>query len=277
MLPQDPSWRRRVFALMDRRIGIFIRQGGGGLANASMWQKKSWGQPKFIRLEAPSDELVKRCQQESYYCETDRLKGKKPIRPTSFSGREGRACTSMNGWAGPNCPMTLPWLKMISLAVSQSTTRRFQEDMPKGHYGYVQRITGLGTAWVVLAVDRNKWRSRAQNHVVGDFLLNDWKNASRGHWWTGRIVRSPCHTRPVSDQNILTREESADPAGAVTRLSQMYWLEWVFIFSEICNLKLHGLSLPTAWPKDMRDKGEYSKTKDFFSFLHPLFPRPCRR
>lgn len=139
MLPQDPSWRRRVFALMDRRIGIFIRQGGGGAGKCICVAKEELRTTKvhlsvtaFIRLEAPSDELVKRCQQESYYCETDLLKGKKPIRPTSFFGREGRACTSMNGWEGPNCPMTLPWLKMISLTVSQSTTRRFQEEIAEG-------------------------------------------------------------------------------------------------------------------------------------------------
>ncbi|XP_045031054.1 uncharacterized protein LOC123473776 [Daphnia magna] len=39
--------------------------------------------PALIRLKAPYDELMKRCQQESYHCELDRLKRKKPIRPTS--------------------------------------------------------------------------------------------------------------------------------------------------------------------------------------------------
>lgn len=34
-----------------------------------------------------------------------------------------------------------------------------------------------------------KWRTPTRNFVVGDFILDDWKNAPRGRWRTGRIVK----------------------------------------------------------------------------------------
>jgi len=46
------------------------------------------------------------------------------------------------------------------------------------HGPFLQSMTG-----------RRKWRSPARNLAVGDFVLDDWKNAPRGRWRTGRIVR----------------------------------------------------------------------------------------
>jgi hypothetical protein len=36
---------------------------------------------------------------------------------------------------------------------------------------------------------RKKWRTPARNFAVGDFILDDWKNAPRGRWRTGKIVK----------------------------------------------------------------------------------------
>jgi hypothetical protein len=38
-------------------------------------------------------------------------------------------------------------------------------------------------------VSRKKWRMPARNFAVGDFILDDWENAPRGRWRTGKIVK----------------------------------------------------------------------------------------
>jgi hypothetical protein len=38
-------------------------------------------------------------------------------------------------------------------------------------------------------VGRKKWQSPARNLAIGDFVLDDWKDAPRGRWRTGKISK----------------------------------------------------------------------------------------
>ncbi|XP_046459823.1 uncharacterized protein LOC124206177 [Daphnia pulex] len=70
----------------------------------------------------------------------------------------------------------------------------FNKALPRDHYGYVQRITNFfwdvwRGSFLQSMTSRKKWRTPARNFAVGDFILDDWKNAPRGRWRTGKIVK----------------------------------------------------------------------------------------
>ncbi|XP_032782640.2 uncharacterized protein LOC116920627 [Daphnia magna] len=70
----------------------------------------------------------------------------------------------------------------------------FSHSLPREHYRYVKRITNLfwdlwHGAFLQSMVGRKKWQSPARNLAIGDFVLDDWKDAPRGRWRTGKISK----------------------------------------------------------------------------------------
>ncbi|XP_046461183.1 uncharacterized protein LOC124207658 [Daphnia pulex] len=79
----------------------------------------------------------------------------------------------------------------------------FSRALPQDHYRYVQRMTDRfweqwHGAFLQSMTSRRKWTRPARNLAVGDFVLDDWKDAPRGRWRTGKVVR----TYPQKDELV---------------------------------------------------------------------------
>jgi hypothetical protein len=79
----------------------------------------------------------------------------------------------------------------------------FSRALPRDHYRYVQRMADRfwelwHGAFLQSMTSRRKWTRPARNLAVGDFVLDDWKDAPRGRWRTGRVVR----TYPGKDELV---------------------------------------------------------------------------
>jgi hypothetical protein len=69
----------------------------------------------------------------------------------------------------------------------------FSRSLPRDHYRYTQRLATLfwdqwHGAFLQSMVGRRKWQTPAPNLAVEDYALDDWKDAPRGRWRTGRMV-----------------------------------------------------------------------------------------
>ena len=70
----------------------------------------------------------------------------------------------------------------------------FVHSLPRDYYRYVQRMTNLfwdlwHGSFIQSMNRRGKWRTPERNLAVGDVMLDDWKNAPRGRWRTGIVVK----------------------------------------------------------------------------------------
>jgi hypothetical protein len=93
----------------------------------------------------------------------------------------------------------------------------FCNSLPRDHYRYVQRMTTLfwdlwHGAFLQSMVGRRKWQVPARNLAVGDYVLDDWKDAPRGRWRTGRIAK----VYPGAD-GLVRAVDVAFPTGILRR------------------------------------------------------------
>lgn len=93
----------------------------------------------------------------------------------------------------------------------------FVHSMPRDHYRYVQRMTNLfwdlwHGSFIQSMNRRGKWRTQERNLAVGDVVLDDWKNAPRGRWRTGIVVK----VYPGSD-GLVRAVDVRFPTGTMNR------------------------------------------------------------
>ncbi len=126
-------------------------------------------------LRTPSDEVLR-----TIPFEVSGLLNSRPLTYTSSNPDDFWPLTSNN---------FLNWVPVADLPAGD-----FQQMLPRDHYGYLQRMTNLfwdvwRGSFLQSMVNRKKWKMPARNFAVGDFILDDWKTATRGRWRTGKNVK----------------------------------------------------------------------------------------
>jgi hypothetical protein len=93
----------------------------------------------------------------------------------------------------------------------------FRKSLPRDHYRYVQRMTSLfwdlwHGAFLQSMVGRKKWKVPTRNLAIGDYVLDDWRDAPRGRWRTGKVVK----VYPGSD-GLVRAVDVESPTGVLRR------------------------------------------------------------